>query len=601
MLNDIFIAFFNIQMAVLFFANIYVETVMLSNLASVEDLSGSAGEYLSAVVVVLLFSFLPIRSIRCSDNHTHDTGLLKRHIKRPSPRCWILLSAIILETVLLLVTNVAYSPFGNYLILLRQEYHIYQIHQQVASDSSDNNSENAADTFYSSDLTDYKEKDSSLAETPNIILIFTEGLSQNIIDDEREIMPNIAAFEEESLNFTGYYNHTFATYRGLIGQLYSGYQMDNLDENNLISLQSILNDQGYHTVFINTEPNNEDFSDYLASMGFDELIGETTDALSGNANTYSDKEAYELLWNEAEKLSSTEKPYFLVIYTFGTHASLDSPDEVFGDGSDAELNKFYNADYQFGVFFDKFKQSDLAQDTILFFTADHATYQDSKFTSAFPDYERISSQLDGIPLAIYYQGIEAENISVDGRNSLCLAPTILDFLDISAPNYFLGSSLFADSSENVSFDTIFYCEIRPISTLNGTISSLSESDEAWSDENLRLYFTAKLSSPSESYLESVSTLVVRTTTNLSSNGQQLEIIYTPDESETYTHYWFPVWSTEDGQDDLVWYKAKKQRNGSWHIKISLSEHTLHGELNIHVYGGNSDVEECLDVTSSILP
>ncbi|MCD7957248.1 MAG: sulfatase-like hydrolase/transferase [Lachnospiraceae bacterium] len=589
--------FFNIQMAVLFFANIYVETVMLSNLASVEDLSGNAGEYLSAVVVVLLFSFLPIRSIGHSETNTPGTSLLKWQTKWQVLKYPIFLAAVILEIALLMTTNVTYSPFGNYVILLRQEYRIYQMRLQIA----DSNSESAAETFYSTGLTDYREKDSSLAATPNIILIFTEGLSQNIIDDEREIMPNVASLEEESLNFTEYYNHTFATYRGLIGQLYSGYQMDNLDENNLISLQSILSDQGYHTVFINTEPNNEDFSDYLASMGFDEIIGETTDTLSGTADTYSDKEAYKLLWDEAEELSAAEEPFFLVIYTFGTHASFDSQDEIFEDGSDSELNKFYNADYQFGEFFEKFKKSDLANNTILIFTADHAAYQDSKFTSAFPDYKRFSSQLDEIPLAIYYQGIKAETISVNGRNSLCLAPTILDLLDISAPNYFLGTSLFADSSEDVSFDTVFYSENNPVSTVNGIISSLSESDETWFDENLRLYFTAKLSSPSESYLESVNSLTVRTTTSLSSDGTLLEITYTPAEDENYEQYWFPVWSAEDGQDDIVWYVAKKKWNGSWHATVTLSDHTLHGELNIHVYGGETEAEECLEVSSIVLP
>ena len=101
-----------------------------------------------------------------------------------------------------------------------------------------------------------------------MILIFTEGLSRSIIWDERNIMPNLRALESESLSFTNYYNHTFATFRGLIGQLYSGYQFDNLDTNGLISLQAILGKRGYQTAFINTEPSNTEFSEYLAVLPF---------------------------------------------------------------------------------------------------------------------------------------------------------------------------------------------------------------------------------------------------------------------------------------------------------------------------------------------
>ena len=41
-----------------------------------------------------------------------------------------------------------------------------------------------------------------------------------------------------------------------------------------------------------------------------------------------------------------------------------------------------------------------------------------------------------------------------GRNSLDLTPTILDFLDMDSPNYFLGSSLF-QSVKNPEMETVF--------------------------------------------------------------------------------------------------------------------------------------------------
>ena len=43
-------------------------------------------------------------------------------------------------------------------------------------------------------------------QRPNVILIFTEGLSKNIIEDERNIMPNVKALQEESISFENYFN-----------------------------------------------------------------------------------------------------------------------------------------------------------------------------------------------------------------------------------------------------------------------------------------------------------------------------------------------------------------------------------------------------------
>lgn len=93
-----------------------------------------------------------------------------------------------------------------------------------------------------------------------------------MIEDERGIMPNLASIEKRSLFFKNYYNHTFATYRGLIGQLYSGHQFSDRGANQLISLHALLHDVGYQTTFFNTEPNNVDFSRCLEAMDFDTLV-----------------------------------------------------------------------------------------------------------------------------------------------------------------------------------------------------------------------------------------------------------------------------------------------------------------------------------------
>ena len=155
------------------------------------------------------------------------------------------------------------------------------------------------DKFYKEEVTGYVDKDATLVEKPNVIVIFTERLSQNIISDDRNIMPNVASYQQKSLSFENYYNHTAATYRGISGQLSSGYQLEDFDGNNLTSLEDIFSEQGYHTFFFNTEPLNPDWNNYVNNLGFDYVVMDATTPCNGAVNTISDKDAYEILFVSA--------------------------------------------------------------------------------------------------------------------------------------------------------------------------------------------------------------------------------------------------------------------------------------------------------------
>ena len=129
----------------------------------------------------------------------------------------------------------------------------------------------------------------------------------------------------------------------------------------------------------------------------------------------------------------------------------------------------------FKYFLDDFKSSELADNTILIFTTDHSTYADQSYTDVFTDYKRNCTDCDVMPLFIYYDGIEPQEIDADGRNSLCFAPTVLDFLDLDAENYFLGSSLF-DPDGSTTFDRMFYDAAFMISTKNNEVRYLDNTE-----------------------------------------------------------------------------------------------------------------------------
>ena len=231
----------------------------------------------------------------------------------------------------IIITGGYFSPFYGYKNLYFQYRAEKNIQKTITSIEA-----NSAD-FISQSVSDYREKEPDLPEQPNIVLIFAEGLSQQIVDDDRDIMPCVKSYAEKSLFFENYYNQTAATYRGLSAQLYSGFQFQNYDKNELISIQDILENVGYNTTFINAEPENAVFTKYLQNMNFNNLISNKQDEHKGFSNTLSDKEIYELLFETIEEQSLQNKPFFTAVYTYGTHVSLDSIDEKFGDGLNPEL------------------------------------------------------------------------------------------------------------------------------------------------------------------------------------------------------------------------------------------------------------------------
>ena len=474
--NILFLFIINTENIVLCMAGERVRLIMLENISSFRGLSGYLLVYCICAILLLVFSCLPIKSV----------------MKTESNGSMYLLSAVLLfELCFTLCVGNQYSPVYS-VEALREEY---QSQRELAL--SVEGQPDMTNKFYKEGIESYIDIKATDSDTPNIVIIFAEGLSQNIIEDERMIMPNVKQFQDASINFVNYFNHTAATYRGIISQLYSGYQRENLDTNSLVSIESILNDLGYYTAFINTEPKNADFTRYLNSLAFTDVL--TDSALAGSDKSISDKDAFQLLFNTMKSLNTTGKdsqPFFISIYTYGTYNTFDSVDEVYGDSTDRVLNKFYNLDYQFGLFLEKFRNSDLLNNTIIVFTSDHCTYNAEDFREAFPQYSRTAAFIDRIPFSIYWDGVEHNNIDALGRNSLDMAPTIMDILGISEPNYFLGSSLFNPQVHNDSIENVYYAG-EMYTSAGGGIAELDNQREETMTNILSDYFIATQQSPQE--------------------------------------------------------------------------------------------------------
>ena len=385
--NGIFMFIYNFQVVLFILANNFLNLTMLQNLTSLDGISGNFSKYLISFVLVCVASFIPSKKVDISK---------KLNIK---------LLCFNIITIIYITITVAkyYSPYRN----LRVLYDSIVDHKKDMEMFEKLNVKE--EEFYKDKIEDFYMKPDTLIEKPNVIVFFTEGLSQHIIDDNRDFMPNIKKYQDMSLNFTTYFNHTFATYRGIIGQLYSGYQYNNNDET-----------------------------------------------------------------------------FFLTCYTYGTHVTFDGV--YYKETNNNIINKFTELDNTFGEFIEKFKNSPLYDNTIIVFTADHATYSDSDFKETFPDRLEIKfiNQIDAMPLFIYHKDVEAKEIDVDGRTTIDFAPTVLDYLDISKPNYFLGESLFSGKDGGTRFDISHFDSSALIITDGGVLTDISlHSDKDLKNDILR--------------------------------------------------------------------------------------------------------------------
>ena len=296
----------------------------------------------------------------------------------------------------------------------------------------------------------------------NVIVIFAEGFSSEIIGNSKmahfPITPNLDKLSTEALSFKNYYNHTAATFRGLRGQLTSGYQfrdgltdagtgiaqLSNVEINNIYlhrqtSLPDILKEYGYKSYFIASTEKNIPLNTMLKTLNFDKVLG-MGDFIGYQRDRMTDKQTFNALQYFLRSQENKNERFFIGVYPSGTHHGQDSPNEKYFDGSNPLYNKFYNYDFQLGKFVDFFRRSSFYGNTLLIITSDHSTFPSTEYKKSFNSDSRYF--VDKIPFLIIGKNITPEVLDAGGENSLSFAPTILHMLGIQySMNYFLGCSL----------------------------------------------------------------------------------------------------------------------------------------------------------------
>lgn len=300
----------------------------------------------------------------------------------------------------------------------------------------------------------------------NVIVFFMEGVSAELIQPYdyffEGLTPNIEHFSKKALRVNNYFNHTYATYRGLGGQFCSILPVGRLlQQVDYYCLGHALSETGYDTRFMVSQSLERTDLDRIGlKSGFQNVDGSAEIvSLLGLPERTKDTIPDRLLIDglierlKEQEQNPSEQPFFISLYNLETHTGtkLDEDDTTYinQNGQEIEfLNTFHNLDKVFGTFWDYFENSTLVNNTIVIVTSDHATFPSREYARLIEGKGGWGHPIfvDEIPLLIHYPGLNSKlEFDAQSATSLNLAPTILHLAGIGkiqAP--FWGESLFSD-------------------------------------------------------------------------------------------------------------------------------------------------------------
>ncbi|WP_394172646.1 LTA synthase family protein [Thalassotalea litorea] len=350
-----------------------------------------------------------------------------------------------------------------------------------------------------SNLNPFKYKPNALntneqGNRKNVILIVLESFrawETTLMIGDIELTANYNRIAKQSIKLSNAYSTSNYTVMSEQAILCGVYDINNpvpyatlYGKINKPCLPKMLLDRGYETSWFHGNEKafyNRDV--FHPSIGFKHIFdSEYFDQLNLNEEHYigwgvNDETVFK---HALQVLNNTSKPFMAEILTLSNHLPFnwDFHEFVFPkqliDLGDNELALYhrsvYYADYALGQFFDAFKRSPLAENTILVITGDHGA---KVFPDDLGDAEK-NELFYRTPMLIYEHTLTPRVIETQ-LSHLDIAPTILALLDINIEQSFLGRPFLGDNAEEIQ-RPIFYTGTNEYGVKVGTTLCHSSAD-----------------------------------------------------------------------------------------------------------------------------
>jgi len=315
----------------------------------------------------------------------------------------------------------------------------------------------------------------SSAKNKNVILIQVESLGSFVLNqtvNNKEITPNLNQLAE-SANFfpnshfvmgAGHTSDTDFVSNTSYFPLNDASVFIRYGQSDFTSLANTLAKNGYSTyAYHGFNRNFWNRNIALSSLGYQKFFA---------ADNYSDGKKINMGLNDGDFLMETAdyikdqpKPSLSYIITLTSHTPFEITDEtsILGLNSDnypnqvaGYLENINYTDRMLGKFFDKLKQNNLYDDSLIILYGDHVPVLDS-FSAGTIEYNPKSEQGKEAPIIVKLPG-QNDGIIYDNYGThLDITPTALDLLGIKTDQLMFGQSLFtkeriacADQFANIS-------------------------------------------------------------------------------------------------------------------------------------------------------
>lgn len=300
-------------------------------------------------------------------------------------------------------------------------------------------------------------------ERPNILLVFVESFSARFNSTYNPDFPGLTpgfdamAAHEDTTIFHNYYNASTPTMTGMISALCSflpptGHsevsQQGKFQHLRLSCLPDMLKEQAAYaqtTYITSVDKEYSNKETIFESTGIDQIYGtqELAEFIAEEPLSwgYSD---HQVMPVTLDLMKQAPQPFFFTTTTIDTHPPFNISKDVvpYGDGKHAVLNMFHTTDDAFNTFWRDFLASDLANNTIVVVTGDHAVFPSTPVQKTVPQDAKTLSFYDEMPLLMYIPNTVLPKEVDVYSSSIDLAPTLMQMLNVNTPNAFDGLSIF---------------------------------------------------------------------------------------------------------------------------------------------------------------
>jgi phosphoglycerol transferase MdoB-like AlkP superfamily enzyme len=351
-------------------------------------------------------------------------------------------------------------------------------------------------TFKNNDALTQVMQQSSSANRPNIILFGTDGLNaanMSLYGYTRDTTPFITELAQSSLvsqnNFSNAASSEGSDTATLTGKLplttrvlTSPDILQGIDEYQ--HLPGLLKSAGYRTVFLGqpyyddvnaanfqnafdsvncTENSVDTFSSRFSGYGFDEdiyflssikgritdrfdhiffikdMVNPFTQITQDRVQKINDQQRLQCLFSELDHSEQSGQPLFLLVHLEGTHENQFAPThQIFSKGETKNSSASANID----LYDDAILDYDDEVNELVQNLKNDGQY-DNTLLILYTDHAQLYNPTNKIPLVLHFPGDQNTGVISQNTQNIDIAPTILDYLNISQPTWMEGSSLLA--------------------------------------------------------------------------------------------------------------------------------------------------------------